>query len=259
MVRRARRPIARLGPSSDQDRWEENPGISAFTLPVLIAALVAAAPWLDGNARDYALDLADDWSERDRGMVLRDGHADGAASSASPATMCASLRPTRTAASRGRVMLRNRNSESIEASALVALDFSWLVRLGLREATDPRILDTIKVVDSVLKVDTPSGAVYRRYNEDGYGEHDDGRPYDGNGVGRAWPLLTGERGHLALQAGEDPIEYLRTMYRCASPGGLLPEQVWDAKRRYRSASCCPGGRRAARCPWFGRTPSSSSS
>ena len=53
-------------------------------------------------------------------------------------------------------------------------------------------------------------------------------PYDGNGVGRAWPLLAGERGHLALQAGEDPIEYLRTMHRCASPGGLLPEQVWDA-------------------------------
>jgi glucoamylase len=80
----------------------------------------------------------------------------------------------------------------------------------------------------MLKVDTPSGAVYRRYNEDGYGEYDDGRAYDGDGVGRAWPLLAGERGHLALQAGEDPIEYLRTMHRCASPGGLLPEQVWDA-------------------------------
>jgi glucoamylase len=39
----------------------------------------------------------------------------------------------------------------------------------------------------------------------------------------------GERGHLALQAGEDPIEYLRTMWNCASLGGLLPEQVWDAE------------------------------
>ena len=43
-----------------------------------------------------------------------------------------------------------------------------------------------------------------------------------------WPLLVGERGHLALQAGEDPLPYLRTMWCCASPGGLLPEQVWDA-------------------------------
>ena len=31
-----------------------------------------------------------------------------------------------------------------------------------------------------------------------------------------------------MQAGEDPIEYLRTMWNCASVGGLLPEQVWDA-------------------------------
>ena len=128
----------------------------------------------------------------------------------------------------GRIVLRNRNGETIEASCLVAMDFSWLVRLGLRKATDRRVADTIKVVDQVLKVETPSGAVYRRYNDDGYGEYDDGRPYDGAGVGRAWPLLAGERGHLALQAGEDPIAYLDTMHRCASPGGLLPEQVWDA-------------------------------
>jgi len=110
----------------------------------------------------------------------------------------------------------------------VSLDFSYLVRLGLRSAQDPRIQDTIKVIDRVLKVDTPSGAVYHRYNDDGYGEYPDGRPFDGGGVGRAWPLLTGERGHLALQSGEDPIGYLRTLWNCASSGGLLPEQVWDA-------------------------------
>jgi glucoamylase len=63
------------------------------------------------------------------------------------------------------------------------------------------------------------------YNQDGYGEHTDGRPFDGTGICRAWPLLVGERGHLALQSGEDPLEYLHTMLRCASAGGLLPEQV----------------------------------
>jgi glucoamylase len=126
------------------------------------------------------------------------------------------------------VQLRNREGESIVASALVSMDFSYLVRLGLRSAHDPRVQDTIKVVDQVLKVMTPSGAVYHRYNEDGYGEYPDGRPFDGNGVGRAWPLLVGERGHLAMQSGEDPISYLRTMWRCSSIGGLLPEQVWDS-------------------------------
>jgi glucoamylase len=136
--------------------------------------------------------------------------------------------PNRASALAGQVQLCNRQGETIQASALVSLDFSYLVRLGLRNAQDPRVQDTIKVVDRVLKVDTPSGPVYHRYNEDGYGEYPDGRAFDGSGIGRAWPLLVGERGHLAMQSGEDPIAYLRTMWKCASSGGLLPEQVWDA-------------------------------
>lgn len=227
MVRAAAAAIARDGPASAQDRWEENPGISAFTIAVLIAAIVAAEPWLDEADRAYALDLADDWNERIEEWCYVVG---------TPMTAQAEVAgyyvriapPEMDGGLTGRVMLRNRNGETIRASCLVALDYSWLVRLGLRQGTDPRVTDTNKVVDKVLRVETPSGAVYRRYNEDGYGEYDDGRPYDGNGVGRAWPLLAGERGHLALQAGEDPIDYLHTMHRCASPGGLLPEQVWDA-------------------------------
>jgi glucoamylase len=126
------------------------------------------------------------------------------------------------------VQLRNHDGESLHASALVSLDFSYLVRLGLRHPLDPRVQDTIRVVDHVLKVETPSGVLYHRYNGDGYGEHADGAAFDGQGIGRGWPLLVGERGHLALQSGEDPLPYLQTMWRCASAGGLLPEQVWDA-------------------------------
>jgi len=228
MVRAAVGSLALNGPSSEQDRWEENPGISAFTIAVAIAALSAGAAWLDEDERDYALDLADDWNERVEEWCYVTGSplaeqegVDGYYVRIAP--------PEEDGGVTGRVLLRNRNGEMIDASCLVALDFSWLVRLGLRRADDRRVLDTIKVVDRVLRVDTPSGAVYRRYNEDGYGEYDDGRPYDGDGVGRGWPLLAGERGHLALQAGEDPIEYLHTIHRCASPGGLLPEQVWDAE------------------------------
>ena len=68
---------------------------------------------------------------------------------------------------------------------------------------------------------------YHRYQFDGYGEHEDGRPFDGTGVGRAWPLLAGERGHGALLSGEDPLEYLQAMSRMTGPGGMIPEQVWD--------------------------------
>jgi glucoamylase len=91
-----------------------------------------------------------------------------------------------------------------------------------------RVQDTLKIVDRLLKVNTPSGALYHRYNGDGYGEYPDGRAFDGGGVGRAWPLLVGERGHLAVMNGEDPLSYLQTMWRCSSVGGLPPEQVWDA-------------------------------
>ena len=40
-----------------------------------------------------------------------------------------------------------------------------------------------------------------RYNGDGYGEHEDGTPFDGTGIGRPWPLLAGERAHYELAAG----------------------------------------------------------
>jgi glucoamylase len=227
MVRAAVGFIARTGPASPQDRWEENPGVNPFTLAVAIAALVAAQPWLEAAEREYILSLADDWNERleswcytrdtplarqygVRGYYVRIGDAD------------------RSGEVGGKVQLRNRDGEQIEAAALVSMDFSYLVRLGLRSARDPRILDTIRVVDGMLRVVTPAGPLYHRYNDDGYGEYPDGRPFDGGGQGRAWPLLVGERGHLALQGGMDPIEFLRTMWRCASDGGLLPEQVWDA-------------------------------
>jgi glucoamylase len=226
MIRRALRFVASTGPTSPQDRWEESPGTNPFTLAVAIAALVAGAPWLDPGERDYALELADDWNERLESLCFVSGTplskqlgVDGYYVRLAP--------PHKAGGITGKVTLGNRNGETITASALVSMDFSYLARLGLRDGRDRRIRDTISVVDRVLRVETPSGPVYRRYNEDGYGEQADGSPFDGNGIGRLWPLLTGERGHLALQSGGDPRPYLETMRRCASSGGLLPEQVWD--------------------------------
>ena len=227
MVRRALAFVASAGPTSDQDRWEESPGTSPFTLAVAIAALVAGSAWLDPPERDYALDLADDWNERLESFcfvsdtpLARSRGVGGYYVRLGP--------PEKDGGLTGRVHLKNRHGRTIRASALVSMDFAYLTRLGLRAAHDPRIKDTIAIVDALLRVDTPSGPVYRRYNGDGYGEKADGAPFDGSGVGRLWPLLTGERGHLALQSGEDPLPYLETMVRCTSPGGLLPEQVWDA-------------------------------
>ena len=227
MVRRAARYLALNGPISPQDRWEENAGISPFTLGIEIVALVAAAEFLDGEERSYALSLSDYWNDRiedwtyvSQGPLAKQFDVDGHYVRIGPDPGRCGLR--------GRVDLRNRSGESLPAAEIIGMEYLYLVRLGLRAADDPRVQSTLKVTEAVLKVETPQGVAYHRYNGDGYGEQADGSPFDGLGIGRAWPLLTGERGHLDLQLGRDPLPYLEMMTRMTGPSGLIPEQVWDA-------------------------------
>jgi glucoamylase len=231
MIHRALSFLVRQGPVSDQDRWEEDAGLNTFTLAVCIAALVAGARYLRADARELALAVADYWNAR-----LEDWTAvfdvplaqlygvPGYYVRVAPAQTLTDAR----AASEILPIKNLAEDPRLPASAQVGVDFLQLVRFGLRRADDPLILASIKVADALLKVDTPSGPCWHRYNEDGYGEHDDGSPYDGTGRGRAWPLLTGERGHYELCCDRDPLPYLVAMTRMASPGGMLPEQVWDA-------------------------------
>ncbi|MEQ4659941.1 glucan 1,4-alpha-glucosidase, partial [Providencia manganoxydans] len=53
------------------------------------------------------------------------------------------------------------------------------------------------------------------------------RAFDGSGVGRLWPLLSGERGHYAAACKQDVTPYLSAILASASTGGMLPEQIWD--------------------------------
>ena len=232
MVRRALGFIASHGPSTDQDRWEENAGINTFTLATCIAALVVGSTFLDEAAANWALDLADFWNVGiEQWMVARDTDLarQVGVSGYYVRTAPASVMEIGSNALANIVPIRNRADGAIRAASdQVSTDFLQMVRFGLRSANDPLIQGSIKAVDHLLKVDTPSGAVWRRYNEDGYGEHEDGSAYDGVGRGRPWPLLAGERGHYELVAGQDPLSFLRTMAASASLGGMIPEQVWDA-------------------------------
>ena len=230
MVQRALGFIARTGPSSDQDRWEEDAGINAFTLATCIAALTCGASWLDEPARGWALRIADDWNARIEewtavyGTTLAQAHgvAGYYVRIAPPAGADGAEHLERILAIKNRI-----GDPGLAAEDQVATDFLQLVRLGLRDAHDPLVVDTLKVVDHLLKVDTPAGPAWHRYNGDGYGEHADGRPFDGSGRGRAWPLLTGERGHHDLAAGRDPLPYLEAMAAMVGRCGLIPEQIWD--------------------------------
>ncbi len=156
------------------------------------------------------------------------------------------------------VQVRNHEagSGSVSADTLISTDALALVRFGLRAPDDPRILDTITVIDRLLKVDLPQGPGWRRYNLDGYGEKADGRPFDGVGVGRAWPLLAGERAHYALAAGRraEAEALLATIEAQTSPGGLFPEQVWDGAP-IASRELAPGQPTGSAMPWCGPMPS----
>jgi glucoamylase len=232
MVRRALGFIARTGPASDQDRWEEDAGVNAFTLAACIAALVGGARFLETEAHDLALALADDWNAQIErwtvthggALARRTGVADYYVRVAPADTLMYEEALNKTLPIKNRVQ-----DPGLSATEQIGTDFLQLVRFGLRRADDPLIVDTLKVVDELLKVDTPGGPAWHRYNGDGYGEHPDGTAFDGSGQGRAWPLLTGERGHYELCAGRDPLPYLSAMVSMCSESGMMPEQVWDSE------------------------------
>ncbi|HVC50567.1 MAG TPA: glycoside hydrolase family 15 protein [Stellaceae bacterium] len=231
MVRRALGFVARTGPSTAQDRWEENEGINPFTLAVSIAALVAGAELLPRPAQDWALALADFWNEHTEAWTTA---ADTPlAQRFGVSRYYLRVAPRTVLADGNAVMLavpvRNRSDTIVlPAEEQIGTEFLQLVRFGLRLPDDPAIRASLTLVDALLKTQTPSGPVWHRYRDDGYGEHPDGAAYDGTGQGRGWPLLSGERGHYELCAGHDPLPYLQTMAAMASPGGMIPEQVWDS-------------------------------
>ncbi|MGH8316579.1 MAG: glycoside hydrolase family 15 protein [Steroidobacteraceae bacterium] len=231
MIRRALGFIVCNGPASDEDRWEEDAGINTFTLAACIAALVCGASYLEPNARELALAMADYWnaslegwtSVADTPLARREGLPGYYVRVAPREAVC-----DRDALRRVLAVKNQSLDPGLPAFAQIGVDFLQLVRFGLRRPDDPLITATVHLADMLLKVDTPTGPSWHRYNDDGYGEHDDGSAYDGTGRGRAWPLLTGERGHYELAAGRDPLPLLLAMVRMASFGGMLPEQVWDA-------------------------------
>jgi glucoamylase len=241
MVRAAARFLVTHGPATGQERWEEAAGFSPSTLAVDIAGLLCAAELCrargDTAAADFLTTHADFLEQHVEGWtVTTRGTLDPAVPRHYLRILPASPDdPTPTAEpDTAELTLANQPPGAptrYPAREIVDAGFLELVRYGVRRPDDPLVVDSVKVVDRVLKVDTPFGPCWRRYNHDGYGQQDDGGPYTGWGTGRAWPLLTGERAHYELAAGRDPRPLLHAMERFATGTGLLSEQVWDAADR----------------------------
>jgi glucoamylase len=236
MVRRACGLLIREGPITAQERWEEARGYSPSTLAVHIAALICGAEFFDDRGdqataefiRDYADFLEshiEPWTVTTEGTLVPGIRRHYIRVNPASAPNCTDEDPNC-----GTLTLANRPPGAryeFPAKEIVDAGFLELVRYGIRSADDPIIKDSIRVVDAVLKVETPYGPSWRRYNHDGYGQREDGTSYVGWGTGRPWPLLTGERGHYEIAAGRDPSPYLHALEDFSQGIGLMPEQIWD--------------------------------
>jgi glucoamylase len=230
-IRPAARFILRKGPSSPQERWENQEGYSPATIAAEIAGLVCAGDIARRNgdaaaARRFEA-TADRWQRRvERWTATRTGPY-----SAFPYY----LRLTKNARpdTGVRYKIGDSGPSTVDQRTVVDPSFLELVRLGVKAPDDPTILNSLAVVDGRLRVVTPGGTFWHRFSFDGYGERMDGGPW-GLGkddtyktFGRAWPIFAGERGEYELAAGRTGAAELRSMANAANAGQMIPEQVWD--------------------------------
>jgi len=230
LITRAASYLMLHGPVTTQERWEENAGYSPSTLAAVIAGLVCAADFLQaGPDKDFVLTYADwlashieEWTVTTRGELveglpthyIRINPAD-------PESPDPHADPNTT-------LIEIANGGGLHpARNVVGGDFLQLVRFGIRAAKNPLVVSSIQVIDRVLRRQLPQGPCWRRYNHDGYGQKADGGAFDGTGVGRCWPILTGERGHYELAAERDPLPFIEAMEKFANAGHMISEQLWD--------------------------------
>jgi glucoamylase len=233
MVSKALRFIVTHGPATEQDRWENTGGYSPYTLATEIAALVEGADIVQANdslGANYLRETADSWNDSIERWCYVSGTPLAAKAEVEGHYIRIAPQGDKEPAIESLLSIKGRAGGSeLPARDIVSPDALALVRFGLRAPDDIRIRNTLRVIDSLLKIETPFGPCWHRYNGDTYGEHSAGAPFDGSGIGRAWPLLTGERAHFELAAGnrKEAQRLLGAMAAFSSDGGMIPEQIWD--------------------------------
>ena len=160
-VERAVGFLVRHSPITNQERWEENSGYSPSTLAVVIAGLICAAEI--ARARD-AVELAvfveefadwiekhlEDWTVTNNGILdpeIKRHYMRIRPPEKGEAYACEEC-------GKETLRLANRPPGSrfeFEAREIVDGGFLELVRYGVRRADDKLIVDSLKVLDAVLK------------------------------------------------------------------------------------------------------------
>lgn len=237
--------IVQDGPATPSERWEEQGGRSPSTIAAEVAGLVAAGAIARANGDTTSASryetTADSWRNSLDGWTFTTTGYFG--DHRYYERIDSGTDPDDTAQ-------RGFEDGTWYERDIVDGGFLDLVRLGLRPGTYDRITASLPELGSVDSVTTPSGHVYwHRYNHDSYGESAaDGTGWPAghaNRTGRAWPLLSGERGEYELAAGRPAESYLESMAASANPSYLIPEQVWDRTGQFGftlgepTGSACP--------------------
>ena len=231
-------------PFSPQERWENQSGYSPATIAAQIDGLVTgaaiarqhgdverAAKW-EKTADRWARKVKD-WTVTSKGplsdapyflRVTKDGKPNKGTTYA----------------------IGDGGPARADQRRVVDASFLDLVRFGILPANDPTVLNSLAVVDKDLAVATPNGTFWHRFSFDGYGETRSGGQWeitddgDRTTLGRAWPLLAGERGEYAVAAGASGASYLASIAAAASGSDMIAEQVWDG-RAPTGQACCQAG------------------
>ncbi len=235
LVRLAADFVAQNGPRTDQERWEETAGYSPSTIAAEIAGLVCAADMAKtagdtDRARTY-LAKADFWQQNVANWTFTTTGKLG--NGRYYIRITSNLDPND-----GQHFTVGNGGGDHDERDVIDVGFLELVRMGVKAADDPTILDTIPEYDAMLHQDVPGkGPAYFRYNYDGYGEQNNGDNYDGShGRGRLWPIFTAERGMFEIaratvsgstSAGTIGKTYLSSLGLLTTPEGFIPEQIWN--------------------------------
>jgi glucoamylase len=240
-VERAAGFLVRNAPITHQERWEENAGYSPSTLAAVIGGLICAAEMARAHESEEMAAFLEEYADWIEGHLEDWTVTNNGVLHPQIKRHYMRIRPPECGEAYaheecGKELIRLSNRPpgtqyEFEAREIIDAGFLELVRYGVRRADDPLIVDSLKVVDHVLKRELPQGPGWLRYNWDGYGQRDDGWAYEGWGQGRVWPLLTGERAHYELAAGNGVIPLIKTYEQFATCGQMLPEQVWDEADR----------------------------
>ena len=223
-IRPAADYIITHGPVTGQERWEENGGFSPSTIAAEIGGLLCAADiaGMNGdsvnqtrftNYADYYQGLVANWTFTTSGSLGAGNYFERIDDNANP--------------NDGHSLTLGNGGGTYDERSIVDAGFLELVRQGDMPANSPYITLSLPVIDSTISQTINGNTYWFRYNHDGYGEHSDGSDYNGSGIGRLWPIFSGERGIYNVANGESADAALTAMTAAENSSGMIPEQVWD--------------------------------